>query len=218
MKTGIITAIVSMIQMVVLAIIAKKYQCMNKEDKYGGQIFIGTLLMAVTVLTNVLLLNQPQYHWMEITNFMTAYVVVLVSAVVDFYCHKIPNIILLMGIGIRFLILCIISIFYQDMAANMWIMSFLGGILCLLALLFISMVSKKGIGYGDVKLYGCLGFLLGVLDTYYILFYAVFIAAIYAAYILLGKKGDKNTRIPFGPFTYLGFLTVYMLVFWKTVF
>lgn len=218
MKIAMLTTVVSILQMTAVWFIGKKYECIKKELNNHRQI---TILVVATILTatmNALLFKQPEYNWLMTLNFIVIYTVVLVSGVVDLYCHKIPNIMLLIGMIARIVVLIIMGILFREMVGISLIMSLSGGIISLLVLLLISILSKKGIGYGDVKLYACLGFFLGIMDTYYILFYAVLAAAIYAAYIVLSKKGDRKTHIPFGPFTYLGFVTVYMLSFLQIYF
>lgn len=218
MKIAMLTAMVSILQMAVVWYMGKKYECLKKDIHNNKQTVILSIAMVLTVVMNAFLFMQIGYNWLMIVNFISVYTVVLVSGVIDLYCRKIPNIMLLIGVIVRIIILIIIGILYREMLKVELIMSLLGGAISLLGLLLISILSKKGIGYGDVKLYACLGFSLGIMDTYYILFYSVFLAAIYAAYVVLSKKGDKTTHIPFGPFTYFGFILVYILSFAQTIF
>ena len=204
---------ISFVQVTAALFMEKKYDCL-KEDSRDSKFWIlhGTILV-LSCLLNVMLFRQTEYGWLAAVNFAVVYTVVLISGIIDFYCHKIPNFVLFAGVGVRILILLLMVFLYREIFVNELIMSLVGCIASLLVMLLISILSKQGIGYGDVKLYACLGLYLGIIDTYYVLFYAVLLAALYAAYVLLSKKGDRKTRIPFGPFTYLGFVLVYLFSF-----
>lgn len=204
---------ISLVQVIAVLLMEKKYDCLKKESCNNKFWVLHGIILVLSCLLNMMLFRQMGNDWLLLVNFIMIYTVVQISGVIDFHCHKIPNSVLLMGAGVRILILLLIFIFSREFFATELIMSLVGCIVSLLVMLLISIVSKQGIGYGDVKLYACLGLYLGIMDTYYILFYAALLAALYAAYILLSKKGNRKSRIPFGPFTYLGFVLVYLFSF-----
>ena len=61
-------------------------------------------------------------------------------------------------------------------------------------------LKKEGMGFGDVKLMASLGLLFGVKDILVITLLAFLIGAIVGIILLVTKKKDKNSYIPFGPF------------------
>jgi prepilin signal peptidase PulO-like enzyme (type II secretory pathway) len=72
------------------------------------------------------------------------------------------------------------------------------------------------IGLGDAKLLLTIGTLLGFVLALSAIFISVWIATVYAGYLLLkqylnkkGKHITMKTEIPFGPFLIIGFLIVY---------
>ena len=71
-------------------------------------------------------------------------------------------------------------------------------------LLLIAIVSKGGMGGGDIKLYAVLGLVLGVWNTLLSLFLASLIALGYGAFILAKRKQKRRVPIPFGPAIALG--------------
>ena len=204
---------ISLVQVIAVLLMEKKYDCLKKESCNNKFWVLHGIILVLSCLLNMMLFRQMGNDWLLLVNFIMIYTVVQISGVIDFHCHKIPNSVLLMGAGVRILILSLMFIFSREFFATELIMSLVGCIVSLLVMLLISIVSKQGIGYGDVKLYACLGLYLGIMDTYYILFYAALLAALYAAYFLLSKKGNRKSRIPFGPFTYLGFVLVYLFSF-----
>lgn len=79
----------------------------------------------------------------------------------------------------------------------------------LLGFLYL-ITKKKGMGFGDVKLALFMGLFLGkrVILAFYVAF---IIGALVAVFLLILKKVDKKTAVPFGPFLILGVLVAW---FW----
>ena len=76
----------------------------------------------------------------------------------------------------------------------------------------IVLISKgKGMGFGDVKLAGLMGLILGWPNIIFALFLSFLSGAtVGLALVILNKKGLKS-QIPFGPF--LSASTIFVLVF-----
>jgi len=86
----------------------------------------------------------------------------------------------------------------------------LGGVLAWVVLFAIHMASPKGMGFGDVRLAGLIGMLLGWLSIGHVLL-GLFLAFLSAAVVGIGLmatglRGRKD-RVPFGPFLALGAIT-----------
>ena len=79
-----------------------------------------------------------------------------------------------------------------------------GGTFLLIAGFAILILKKEGMGFGDVKLMGALGFLFGLKNILAIILVSFFIGAIIGAILILIKKKDGAGYIPFGPFIVLG--------------
>ena len=83
--------------------------------------------------------------------------------------------------------------------------SVIGLLFCLITLCIVSLVTKGGLGYGDVKLVSCLSFLTGLYAGVNTIILACFSCGIAAAYLLLsGRKGMKDA-IAFAPFILIGY-------------
>lgn len=74
-----------------------------------------------------------------------------------------------------------------------------GGLIGVICLLFAK-VTKESFGYGDGFLFLALGLWMGMKYTIVLLFGGLLLSAIFAVFILLLKKGNKKTTIPFVPF------------------
>ncbi|WAA08877.1 prepilin peptidase [Fervidibacillus albus] len=131
--------------------------------------------------------------------FVSLLVIITVS---DLYYMVIPNRILLV-----FFLLFIIYRLINPMEPfwDAYLGAFIGfGILYVLAV-----ISRGGMGGGDIKLFFTIGIVLGTKATIMTLFLASFLGAIVGILIILVKGYKKRTPIPFGPFIAAGALLSY---------
>lgn len=92
---------------------------------------------------------------------------------------------------------------------NPWWDSIVGAIVGFVLLLLIAMISKGGMGGGDIKLFALIGLVVGVKLVLLSFFLATLFGAIFGVVgLLIGKLKRKNP-IPFGPFIAAGTLTAY---------
>ncbi len=113
--------------------------------------------------------------------------------VIDLDRQIIPNILLYPSIPIAF----VLSVFLLNVG---WASSLTGGGLAFLFLLIPYLVSKGGMGGGDVKLAGLIGLALGFPDVLAALFLAIISGGIFATILLLLRIKGRKSAIPFGPF------------------
>ena len=85
------------------------------------------------------------------------------------------------------------------------------GILPGIMLIPISIVSKGELGMGDVYLTIAIGLFMGIKGTLEILMIASGIAAVYSLIMLILKKVDRKTRMPFVPFILSGYLGILII-------
>lgn len=72
-------------------------------------------------------------------------------------------------------------------------------------LLVLNLITKgNGMGMGDVKLAVFMGLFLGYPKTVVAFYVAFIVGAIYGLILMIFKKANKKTQIPFGPFLILG--------------
>ena len=84
-----------------------------------------------------------------------------------------------------------------------------GAVIGFVLLLLIAMISKGGMGGGDIKLFFVIGIVLGLKLTLITLMLAAFLGAIYGVIGMLMGKYKKKQEIPFGPFIAIGALLSY---------
>jgi len=85
-----------------------------------------------------------------------------------------------------------------------WWQAVLGAVIGGGLLLAIAILSKGGMGGGDIKLMFAAGFSLGQLGTLLALFIAFVTGGLVGAVLLATGRKTKKTPIPFGPFLALG--------------
>lgn len=125
-------------------------------------------------------------------------------AYIDFKTYRIPNAFVLLGLGIR-AVLLVPELLFNDGALMYTLISeaiaagalFAAGMLC-------GLVSKGSIGFGDIKLFVVLGLFLGMEGAWSAIFSALLIALAAAIFLLATKKKSRKDAIPFGPAIVLG--------------
>ncbi|MBY6038571.1 A24 family peptidase [Fictibacillus nanhaiensis] len=90
-----------------------------------------------------------------------------------------------------------------------WLDAVAGGLLGFCFLLLLAILSKGGIGGGDIKLMGVLGLVLGFQGAYLTLMIASVVGVLVAIVGLLAKKYNRKTAIPFGPYLAIGALVTF---------
>lgn len=103
-----------------------------------------------------------------------------------------------------------LNYFLYGISPNL-ISSFLGLLVAGGLFLAIVIISRGGMGGGDVTLIGALGFVLGFKYIFLCIFLSFILGAIISIILLATKIKKRKDPIPFGPFIVLGF---FMTVLW----
>ena len=90
-----------------------------------------------------------------------------------------------------------------------WWDSLLGAVIGFSILLLIAVVSKGGMGGGDIKLFFLIGLVLGTIHTLLTLFLASVVGMIVGIIVLKVRGQGRKTPVPFGPAIAVGALIVY---------
>ncbi|NLK20900.1 MAG: prepilin peptidase [Epulopiscium sp.] len=132
----------------------------------------------------------------------------LVIAMIDIKTETIPNATIIFG-----LILGIIYIIIMAFTSYSWIGikdGILGFFTGSLIIFLIILISRGGMGAGDMKLMGVVGLFLGYKGVIVTLFFGIIAGGIAGVLLLLTKVKSRKATIPFGPFLVLGtFITLY---------
>ncbi|MDQ0214544.1 leader peptidase (prepilin peptidase)/N-methyltransferase [Oikeobacillus pervagus] len=93
---------------------------------------------------------------------------------------------------------------------NPWWDSIVGALVGFLLLLAIAIVSRGGMGGGDIKLFAVIGFVMGWKNVLLTFFLACAIGAVIGLILMAFGIVKKGKPIPFGPFITLAAIIVYL--------
>jgi leader peptidase (prepilin peptidase)/N-methyltransferase len=147
------------------------------------------------------------YFKFKITPIFFIYIFLFLSliiiTVIDLEHQIIPDVITLPGIILGLLI----NFFLGQGLINYLIGSLVGGGLFFL----VAVMSKGGMGGGDIKLISMLGAFLGWFNILLTILISSFLGAVIGLALIIIKKKKRKDPIPFGPFIALGAMIV---IFW----
>lgn len=131
--------------------------------------------------------------------YLFLFSLLIVISLIDLELYLIPNqlVLLLLGWGI------IWQVFWPVL---LWQQTILGALLGGGILFAIALISKGGMGGGDIKLMFAAGFILGTSLTLLALFIAFVTGALGGGFLLLKGRRKRKEPIPFGPFLALGII------------
>ena len=137
--------------------------------------------------------------------FLYLAAIAVALSMIDLDVHRLPDAIVLPSYGVALVLLGLAAAL--DGTWDQLLRGVLAG-LALFAFYFVLvLVYPSGMGFGDVKLAGVLGLYLGwvswgavVLGT----FAAFLIGAVVGIVVMVAGKGGRKTKIPFGPFMFVG--------------
>lgn len=171
------------------------------------------LLAAIVTAAAVHICLMPD-TWTEFVGSLQSqniWYTVLLIATIDFYTKKIPNLLVLLLIALRLIaIVCLIII----SPAQWGVLLGRSAIGLLTGVLFLGvcyLISRGGLGGGDVKLYCSLGFCYGFYGIMSILIYSLFASVVIGTVLLVSRKAKFKTTIPMAPFALIG-LTIFIFI------
>ena len=135
--------------------------------------------------------------------FVFVLTVLIIEAVTDFKKKEV-NIIFPILLAVAAVVMLFFS---KDISLINAIIGIAEGLL----LILISVLTKGQIGLGDGILLAACGLMLGGRDNLIMFFFACLSSAVVSALIMIIKKADKKTKIPFAPFMIPGFLIMVLL-------
>ena len=140
--------------------------------------------------------------------FLVVFAALLAISAVDLERFIVPNRILYPALFMAAPLLVLAAAFDGDWSSLRE--AALGGALAWVLLFAIHMASPKGMGFGDVRLAGLIGMLLGWLSIGHVLlglFLAFLTAAVTGVGLMVAGVRGRKDRVPFGPFLALGAIT-----------
>ena len=176
---------------------------------------ISNLLKTAAVICSLcfgILLGTKDWDILLCIKLLVMYGFILAVSAVDWKKRIIANRVIITAFAVRAAILIFEYVlrrdtFLQNTAASFWGFLFGFGFLFL-----VTILSKRSIGYGDVKLFAAIGIYVGFWGTFNVLFYSLFYCAVVSLVLMAAKKAGRKSRIPFAPFIYMGYATMVLFL------
>ncbi len=177
---------------------------MENSKKYvrGQTVLIMLLILFTTGFGYVAYLLE--YGPVKIMRYYILAYSLCYLAWMDFKQRIVSNRILLILLAVRAVLFLPEWLLYPGYILDFVLTSLFGALLAMAVLFAGYFIGKKGIGMGDIKLFGVMGWYVGPMPVMAMMFLSLCFAAVYGIIQLLRKKLKKEDEIPFVPFVLAG--------------
>lgn len=182
----------------------------NKVISAKQRYIISIGIFAVTAVASVLLVTG-NVDWLGILKMSIGLVCLSGAACNDYRDHRIPNIFSLIIAVSAIACLCIGYFTSQEGATAYIFSSVFAAVVVVIFMTVASLLTKHGIGMGDIKLLTALALLGGVNTIGWTLIFGVAVCAAAAIFFLFTKKKTVKGTMPFGPFIFIGYIITIIL-------
>ncbi len=174
--------------------------------------FVAVILVGICCYcAQVMHWNGSGINTIGIIKIIIASEILMSAAVIDFYIKKIPNTLSIVFLVAGAILLVIEYFCMRDSFLILLLGSLLGFIGGFLILILMSIVTRGGIGMGDVKLISTMGFVTGIAASFYTFLFANILCMLVTIGLLITKKKKIKDELPFGPFLFIGYIVVVIL-------
>lgn len=177
------------------------------RKQWGSIIIVSLFLMYVSF--SLYCMEMPILDMLE---HISVAIVLYIIAIIDSKTYKIPNVFVFGLLGIGFLLFVTEILLYQDRILYLIIQKISGLFICVVLFYVLSRITKDGIGMGDVKVIAVMGWMIGLSLSFVAVMFSLLICSIVAVGLLISKKKNKSDKIPFGPFLFLGYIVLLMIM------
>jgi leader peptidase (prepilin peptidase)/N-methyltransferase len=198
--TGGALALISAVLFAVFSPITEK----EKQKKDGRKRFL--LALPVYIITDIISALIAKYEGVslpETANLILTANFIFLLGVIDLKHRRIPNLYVDAALIFRSIFI-IVQGFTEKNLGELVCCSFVGFAVGGLVSGFAYVVSHKGIGAGDVKMFAVIGYFAGGIAAVDILTYSTLFCCICGIVLLVTKKCGKKDSIPMAPFAYAG--------------
>lgn len=123
---------------------------------------------------------------------------------IDHKVKKIPNQFMLILLAVRAVGVVFDVICAPDQAVKVLSSALLGMFIGGFIILICMLISRGGIGAGDMKLFGVIGFYFGVAGIIQVMMYSLLFSAFFSIGMLIARKAKLKSTLAMAPFIFLG--------------
>lgn len=173
------------------------------KDNIKFEVAAFATFLVVSLISNFLYFRSGSDYVQMYKELLLIYGVFLI-AFIDFRERIIPNkiVLALFVIRIGFLIYELIIAF--DVWKAVLIYPTLGGLIGGVIIVLAMLVSRKGVGMGDVKLFAIIGLFVSSTKIIPTLFYSILASALFGIVLLTTRKAKLKDSMPMAPFALIG--------------
>lgn len=140
---------------------------------------------------------------LEIIKIVVLGVFLLIEGIRDLQKHKVSM--------ITVMIAGILGVIFQFGIIQENGLKIIGGILIGIVLLLLAKMTREKIGYGDGWIFVVTGIYMGFRNNMYLLLLSLFLASLVSICLLVFKKVNKKTELPFVSFVLPGYLLLFVI-------
>ena len=184
----------------------------NKNQSFilTGVFFVIALLVNYLMYTYTVVVPEQPHPFFFVKVALTIGITGA-AAITDYKRRKILNEFIAFGAITRAVIYVLEFIFERATFLYVLKNDIIGFLLGFVLLFVVALISRGGIGYGDVKLFGVIGVMVGSTGLYTTLLLSLVINSIAALGMIAAKKKTFKSTLPMAPFIYAAFIVVCVL-------
>lgn len=189
---------------VFLRIYCKKRRSENIRGRRKVMLIAGEITAALlTLLSAIYLVTTGSLTFTDVIIYETMLAGIVLIAITDSLDRIIPDSVLLAMAGLR-LAAGLTELISGSFSMQTFSDSVLGALAGGGVLLIASLLSKGGIGAGDVKAMTVAGMFFGLGNTFSVMLITFFLSAVSGLFMILSKKAGWKDELPMAPFLCCG--------------
>lgn len=195
-----------------LRLFKKKEVELSKKKKIVLEIVSGILLEALAVALALFLVNVGILSYFEALRAELVMCALLFAGLIDFKLMIIPNKLTLALLITTVIAYAVEFILNSNFITSTALDALLGCAVCFVIFFVGKLISRKGMGMGDIKLAAVMGLALGLNSSLGCLLWAMIIASITGIILLLTKKMNTKSKLAMAPFFFAGMVVGHIML------
>lgn len=143
--------------------------------------------------------------WFNLCKIAITFFILNCIWLTDLKLMIIPNICSLILLGAGICILVIEFVLNRQNAMSWLINDAISLLITFILLVFMSRITKGGIGMGDIKIFCSLAFVCGIRGVFCTLLMAFSLCAVFSILLILIRRKSIKDNLPLGPFILMGY-------------
>lgn len=182
----------------------------KKNIKY--LIITSVIFLVIVVIETMYAIRHDIYSLPVLMKWSTLFWGVYLLAKIDYHEKKIPNKIILIMLIARVVFLIYEIVVNLEYWKTVLVYPLLGAAIGGMIMAVAMLISRKGVGMGDVKMFIVIGAFVGSTEILATLFYTILISVIGGVMLLITKKAGLKDSVPMAPFACAGIALKYLLL------